>query len=203
MDQLLPFDEISGDKNYHFKPDHNSIVRSSCSYSTPTQAGYDMAEFMYGMMESGEHCVEDCFEHIRNELKKSFELPEGTGIFFAASNNSAQLIPILIVKALNADKEKFISIVPGFGEIGNKTVAAAGVSWSEVTPIEEQEITPVYNFSDDLEIKAFRARDKNGNVKNNEYQIEQLLDKCESDGKVPILHSVYGTSTGIQERVLP
>lgn len=90
-------------------------------------------------MKSGDTNVDECMEMTREELKKFYDLPQGTGIFFASSNNSAQLIPILIAKALNAEKEKFVSIITTEGEIDDnaKSLAAGGLPWSDIKPIEE------------------------------------------------------------------
>ena len=123
-------------------------------------------------MKSGETNVDECMEKTREELKQFFDLPEGTGIFFAPSNNSAQLIPILIAKALNSEKEKFLSIVTSEGESGKKSLAAGGLPWSNIKPIEEQILTPLYKFSDNVEVKTMKARDNKGNIIDNDWNIE-------------------------------
>ena len=172
-DQEMPdCGSANGDKDYFLKPDPKAIVRSSCSVSVPTQSGYDLAKLIYDKMKSGETNVDECMEMTREELKKFYDLPEGTGIFFAPSNNSAQLIPILIAKALNSEKEKFVSILTYESDVGKKFLAAGGLPWSDIKPIEEHHFIPLYKFSDNVEVKTMKARDSNGNIIDNDWNIK-------------------------------
>ena len=100
---------------------------------------------------------------------------------------------ILIAKALNEDKQKFVSIFSSEGETGQKARAASGLPWFDIKPEEEKILSP---FSDNLEVKSFEARDENGDIKDNDWSIKLLLKKCEDEQKVPILHSMYGSETG-------
>ena len=109
-------------------------------------------------MKSGETNVDECMEKTREELKKFFDLPEGTGIFFAPSNKSAQLIPILIAKALNSEKEKFLSIVTSECETGKKSLEAVPSHWSNIKFLSI--------------VKTMKARDNNGNIIDNDWNIE-------------------------------
>lgn len=58
-DEILPLDPVKGHNKYFIKPyvDENSIVRSSCTCSTPTELGYNAAKYYYDMLLDGQTTV--------------------------------------------------------------------------------------------------------------------------------------------------
>ena len=57
--------------------------------------------------------VDQLYESVRSKISKSFDLPEGTGIFFAPSQASAQYIIHMIINALHPEIESFHNIITG------------------------------------------------------------------------------------------
>ena len=173
-DEVLPLDPVKGHNKYFITPyvDEHSIVRSSCTCSSPTLLGYKAAEYHYNKLVSGETNVHDIMEGIRNELMRMYELPEGTGIIFTPSGTDAQFIPILIARALNPKKEKILNIVTGKGEIGTGTIRAAkGTFISSKDPIPGYQSmlgfggtpdTPIGGLHGGLTVLALEARDHSG-----------------------------------------
>lgn len=211
-DEALPLDPVEGHNKYFVKPliEDEAIVRSSCTCSAPTPEGYQAAKYYYEQLKSGQTNVDDLMEGIRSELKRLYELPEGTGIILTPSRSDAQFIPLLIAKILNRDQKKFLNILPCNGEIGTSTpLAAGGKYFSEYQPIEgyseESGLdctidAPIVGLAEGVEVLSLDARDKDGNVIDNKNQIEQAVKRCSDEGIVPILHSVFPSGTGIQQR---
>lgn len=145
-------------------------------------------------------------EGIREELKRIYALPEGTGIFLTSSESSANFIPILIAKALNTDKKSFLNILSTVDEIDRDvSVSAAGRYISEKMPIQgykqHKHDSPIKGLNRDVSVLSLKGRDREGNVAANNWRIvEEALVKCQEESKVPILHSVFGSDTEMWER---
>lgn len=120
------------------------------------------------------------------------------------SRTDAQFIPILVAKALNHDKDSFLNILTGKGEIGTNTLKAAqGKYFTDKYPIpgyikknEDVVDTQIPGLLDNLKLEMLETRSVTGQVLDHRKTIENMLNKCKDDGVVPILHSVYGTATG-------
>ena len=139
---------------------------------------------------------------IRNEIKRLYDLPEGTGIILTPSRYDAQYIPILVAKALNAEKDKLVNIITAKNELGDCTIHAAGGRYfCETMPfsefLEAKIEEPIAGLNVDIDVKALDMRDSDGNVVPHTQDIKELLIACQSDGSVPILHSIYGSGTGV------
>lgn len=73
-------------------------------------------------------------EGVRDDLKKLFELPEGTGIFFTSSEQDAHFIPILIAKDLG--QQRVLNIIAQEEITHKDTISAAyGEHFSSTLPI--------------------------------------------------------------------
>ena len=59
--------------------------------------------------------------------------------------------------------------------------------------------TPIGGIHGGLEVLALEARDHSGQVIDHSESIKYNLQLCKEDGFVPILHSVFGSSTGINK----
>lgn len=147
---------------------------------------------------------------IRQELKRLYDLPQDTGIFLTPSGTDAQFIPILVTKALNEGRDNFLNIVTGKGEIGSAPLlAAAGKYFSKEEPnpgycstlgfgcFKGTPINGIHNGG--LKLLALQSRDENGKIVDHSNDIEEALQKCKDESTIPILHSVYGSSTGIKK----
>lgn len=86
-------------------------MRSSCSASIPTDQGYNSAKSCYEALKSGDSTVEQMLDDVREEMMLLYDLPKGTGIFFASSSSNAQIIAFMIAKALNPYKGKILNIL--------------------------------------------------------------------------------------------
>jgi len=102
-----------------------------------------------------------------------------------------------------------MNILTGKGEIGSRPLlAASGRFFSKDEPnpgyasglgIGAIKNTPISGIHDGLEVVALQSRDLNGKIMDNSNDINDAVLRCETDGIIPILHSVYGSSTGIKK----
>jgi len=60
---------------------------------------------------------------------------------------------------------------------------------------------PLFGMADGVETIAIPARKATGEVVDSDPQIYAALHDCKKNGKVPIVHSVYGSKTGICQDV--
>jgi hypothetical protein len=132
---------------------------------------------------------------------KLYSLPEGTGIFLMPSGSDAEYIPLLIAKLRHQGKE-ILNIVTCNEEVGSGTLAAAGGKFfSPIEPINyacgASNGSPLEGLAEDVENFAIAARHASGDVVQANEGIVKALQKCEYDGKVPLVHTVYGSKTGI------
>ena len=145
-------------------------------------------------------------DQVRDRISKAYELPKGTGVFLSPSGSDAEYFALLIVKLINPGK-KVVNIVTCNEEVGSGTLAAAGGRF--FSPLEPfggyhnhieggpKMDDPVHELADGVETVAINAREPSGDVVNPHSKIEETLKKCKEDGSVPIVHSVYGSKTGI------
>ena len=84
--------------------------------------------------------------------------------------------------------------------------AAGGQFFSGLEPIPgyTDYITGDVNIGDGLlglkegvETVAVPARAPSGEVVDSKPIVQEGLDKCKAEGKIPVVHSVYGSKTGI------
>jgi len=93
-------------------------------------------------------------------------------------------------------------------EVGSGTVdAAGGRFFSPIDPIPGYTShmkmggasmgDPVLGLAETARTFAIPAREASGDVVKSNPKVEELLEQCVKDGAVPILHSVFGSKTGI------
>ena len=95
-----------------------------------------------------------------------------------------------------------MNIITAKNELGDCTIhAAAGHYFCEQQPFEGYQESmpeePIPGLSLNVEVKALDTRSPNGDVINHDKTIENILKQCDKDGSVPILHSIYGSATGV------
>ena len=133
-------------------------------------------------------------------------MEQGTGVFLMPSGSDAEYIPLFITKILNPNK-KVVNIVSCNEEVGSGTLdAAGGKLFSHVEPIEGytdgnlKAGSPVEGLNNNVETVAINARMANGDVINKNEKISMILQECSDNEKVPIVHTVFGSKTGIIEK---
>ena len=141
----------------------------------------------------------------RTRIKEAYGLDEDIGVFLMPSGSDAEYIPLFITKLLNPDK-RILNVVCCNEEVGSGTLdAAGGKLFSPVEPIQgytdgtSKAGSPVEGLSSDVETVAINARMANGDVINKNGRISMILKDCSENEKVPILHTVHGSKTGIVE----
>ena len=123
------------------------------------------------------------------------------------SGSDAEYIPLLIAKTLNKGK-KIVTICTCVEEVGSGTVnAASGKLFSNLEPIvkfadgsAKKDGDPVAEFNEGIQTVSILAREPSGEVVNPTPETEKTLKACKDEGSVPILHTVYGSKTGICEK---
>lgn len=135
----------------------------------------------------------------------AFQMPEGTGIFLMPSGSDAEYIPLLICKIFNQGKE-IVSVVTCNEEVGSGTLdAAGGRFFSPMEPIkgftngEVKMSDPVEGMTEGVQTIPINARKPEGDTVDARDKTREILEDCKSKGKVPIVHVVYGSKTGICE----
>jgi len=133
----------------------------------------------------------------------AYDLPEGTGVILTPSGSDAEYFPLLFQRLLNPESS-ILNLVACNEEVGSGTLnASGGKFFSPVEPIlgytngEKKDGDEVEGLCSKVETLAIQARVPSGDVVALEEQIPGLLDKCRAEGKVPILHTVFGSKTGI------
>jgi len=167
---------------------------------------FEKAKESYDKLKDGSESLDSLFSSVRERISKHYHLPEGTAVFIMPSGSDAEYIPVLVAKALNEGK-KITNIVTCNEEVGSGTLAAAnGQFFSPVEPIPGHTDAPKKN-GDDLAglaegVKAIpiNAREASGDVVNSNSKLDELLAQIEKDGAVPIIHTVFGSKTGICEK---
>ena len=101
-------------------------MRSSCTIAPPTVLGYESAKYNYEKLLSGETTADEIMDDVRSQIKRLYNLPEGTGIVLTPSRYDAQYIPILVAKALNKEKDHLVNIINSKNEYGDCMIQAAG-----------------------------------------------------------------------------
>ena len=56
---------------------------------------------------------------------------------------------------------------------------------------------PLLGLGDGVETIAIPARAPSGGVVDSNPEVHEVLSKCKESGRVPVVHSVYGSKTGI------
>jgi hypothetical protein len=89
-------------------------------------------------------------------------------------------------------------------EVGSGTLdAAGGKFFSPIEPIpgytagETSNGDPLTGLADGVRTIAINARHESGDVISPYAQVNQLLQDCEASGELPVIHTVYGSKTGI------
>lgn len=112
----------------------------------------------------------------------------------------------MIAKLLNPGKG-VTNIVTCQNEIGTGNFLAAGGKFFQTlepypgyhTHIDGgiKKGDPVLDLAENVEAIAINARETSGEVIDANPKIEEILKTCQENGNVPIIHSVYGSKTGI------
>ena len=123
------------------------------------------------------------------------------------SGSDAEYIPLVISKVLNGADRPIVNIVTCNEEVGSGTLdASGGRFFSPIEPIPGYTShmeggagmsDPVQGLAEGIETFAIPARHPNGDVVDAKLQIEEAMAKAYSKGATPILHTVYGSKTGI------
>ena len=193
---------------YHVKPSAcpDTLFRGSCTCNSPTAVGFEAAQVLFNQLQTGEISLEDSFENTRKRLADLFKLPKGSGIFLTPSGSDAEYIPLLITKLLNPGKE-IRNLVTCKDEVGAGTLNGAnGKYFSSVDPIEGFTDSPkkygddLNQVADGVEIWTVQAREPNGDEADNLPPMNEMMLDCNENGRVPIVHTVYGSKTGITEK---
>lgn len=205
-DCRLPLDPKTGANKYHVKPfvhEKTTAFRGSCTCNSPTQVAFDAAQKTYNQLMAGETTCELLMHQTREKLMEMYSLPEGTGIFLMPSGSDAEYIPLLIAQILNQGKE-VCNIITCNEEVGSGTLdAAGGKFFSPIEPIpgytagDAQMGDPVEGLAEGVNTIAINARQESGEVISPSEQINQVLGDCLTSGTVPVVHTVYGSKTGI------
>ena len=208
-DDRLPLDPETGTNKYHCKP--NVLVdkpfRGSCTCNTPTQLAFNHAKEYYNKLKSEEITVEEVMQEVRDRLVGLYDLPENTGVFLTPSGSDAEYIPLLIAKILNKGK-KVNNIVTCNEEVGSGTLdAAGGRFFSDLEPIPGfteayaqdgvQMSDDVFGLAENVTTFPIDARKVDGEVNDTMAQIKGIIKDCKKNREVPIVHSVFGSKTGI------
>lgn len=145
----------------------------------------------------------------RQRLINIYGLDEGTGVFVMPSGSDAEYIPLVIAKHLNGMDAKITNIVTCNEEVGSGTLdASGGLFFSPIEPIPGYTAhmqggadmhDPLLELAENVKTVAIDARLPNGEVVDSNPKIKETLDAVSEQGGVPILHSVYGSKTGITQ----
>lgn len=207
-DDRLPLDPATGTNKYHQRPfvASDALFRGSCTCNSPTQIAYDTAQSYYELLREGKTTGEAIMHEVRHKIARLYQLPEGTGVFLTPSGSDAEYIPLLLAKLFNEGKE-VTNIVTCNDEVGSGTLdAAGGRFFSELEPIPGYAThmeggpkmhDPVLGLGDGVESIAIPARAVSGDVVDSVPATQEALKRCKENGRVPVVHSVYGSKTGI------
>lgn len=167
------------------------------------------------MLKQGKTNYEDMMHATRMKLKELYQLPDGTGIFLMPSGSDAEYIPLLIAQLLNEGKD-ITNIVTCNEEVGSGTLEAAGGKFfSPIEPIPGYTLhmkggaknkDPLLELGENVKTVAIGARtdlkdtrEFPGSVIDPHDAIQETLNECKETGRVPIVHSVFGSKTGIKQ----
>lgn len=119
------------------------------------------------------------------------------------SGSDAEYIPLLIAQILNKEKS-ICNIVTCNEEIGAGTLGAAGGKFfSPIEPIPGYAMQGTQigdgleGLGDGVKTIAINARQESGEVISPSQQVDTILRECIKSGEVPVVHTVYGSKTGI------
>lgn len=117
------------------------------------------------------------------------------------SGSDAEYIPLLIAKLRNQGKQ-ILNVVTCNEEVGSGTLdAAGGKFFSHIEPISygcgAKAGDPVEGLATGVSNCAIPARHISGQVVEQNEEIHKALFQCEQNGLVPLVHTVYGSKTGI------
>lgn len=106
---------------------------------------------------------------------------------------------------------KITNIVTCNEEVGSGTLdASGGLFFSPVEPIPGYTShmeggadmhDPLLGLADNVKTVAINARHPEGDVVDSDPQIKDTLEECSKQNEVPILHSVFGSKTGITQEL--
>ena len=123
------------------------------------------------------------------------------------SGSDAEYIPLVIAKILNGADRKIINMVTCNEEVGSGTLGAAGGRFfSTIEPIPGYTghmdggvkiDDPLDGLAGNVETIAINARHVSGDVINADDTISEALKAADKENAVPLVHSVYGSKTGI------
>ena len=131
-------------------------------------------------------------DDVREEMMLLYDLPKGTGIFFASSSFNAQIIAFMIGKALNPYKGKFLNILTENEDQYSESIAAD----SKIFQYGEA----LKNFQDMTESQSkdisdiIKLKTEKDTVSLYEISAEQMFNRCGDENSVPVVHKVYGSS---------
>lgn len=127
------------------------------------------------------------------------------------SGSDAEYIPLVIAKQLNGMGSQITNIVTCNEEVGSGTLdASGGKFFSPIEPIPGYTShmeggadmhDPLLELAENVTTVAINARLPSGEVVDSNPQIQETLEACQKQGSVPILHSVYGSKTGITQEL--
>ena len=139
----------------------------------------------------------------RQRIIDAFGLPEGTGVFLTPSGSDAEYIPLVIAKLLNGQERRITNIVTCNEEVGSGTLdASGGRFFSTLEPIPGytdgvEMHQAVQDLGENVQTIAINARLSTGEVIDPETEIQNELQRIFKKNEIPILHSVFGSKTGI------
>ena len=133
-------------------------------------------------------------------------MSEGTGVFLTPSGSDAEYIPLIIAKAIHGQDKKIVNIVTCNDEVGSGTLGASGGRFfSPLEPIPGytghmdvvEMDSPVLGLAENVETVTVQARLASGEVVDAKPEIIKALEEAAIKDAMPIVHSVFGSKTGI------
>ncbi len=112
----------------------------------------------------------------------------------------------MIAKMIHGSR-KIINVVTCNGEVGSGTLDGAGGRYfSSVLPVESDMTRaavsvhgPLPELADNVEVIGIEARSENGTLHVPDDEIRSIIQRCETEKAIMILHTVLGSKTGICE----
>lgn len=207
-DDRLVLDPQTGTNKYHQKPfvALGALFRGSCTCNSPTQLSYDVASQYHEDLKNGKTDNEAIMQEVRERIASLYQLKDGTGVFLTPSGSDAEYVPLLLAQHFNPGKA-ITNIVTCNEEVGSGTLdAAGGRFFSTLEPIPGytahmkggvQMSDIVKGLGETTKTIAIGARKVSGEVVDSHGDVAEALEGCKRDGSVPVVHSVYGSKTGI------
>ena len=127
-------------------------------------------------------------------------------MFLTPSGSDAEYIPLIIAKAIHGQDKKIVNIVTCNDEVGSGTLGASGGRFfSPLEPIPGytghmdvvEMDSPVLGLAENVETVTVQARLASGEVVDAKPEIIKALEEAAIKDAMPIVHSVFGSKTGI------